>query len=648
MIFQQKLLFQGLPYQPATGEVVVNISGAASTKNGVFYAPGLYRVEVAGGATSADYNYANAQNRQYISIDVHMDRPFYIEGYSGSGANKNTIGTNPYSGPGKAQSTRSGNAQSDGIFGGAGADGHLPDNDHAPGGGNAVGNGVTGWGASGRDGASAAGSACHFQPANAGFTTEYYKCFHVGGMGALANTSSGGGGGAYGGGAGGNYNWWGGSGTGGSGGGPNQNGNGIGKGRTGRPGRGGLAYFDGTNWIDCLDSMEEAEGKGYLWSGGGKAGGWIKVTYLGSELSNDYTFVNVFVDFNKNDTRRVRYVKLYTDEQTYTTVDLSTIEEDSPWQYDIPVMRVGSTLKADIYCWLGEGEKPDNEPWKIHTQTYQITTPSLQIVDVDAILDVHTFNLKPGVVQGKNVVGAFTIKDYETQTNQQNGVWDAPLSFTETDFGNTSYTFTSKITSIDGLPGWVNIRPKNITTVIEAATYTSEVSYYYVIENDGEFVIKVNDWRWVITGVDSEYIDYEITLPSLSTDNQEDWLASFTAEPDRTGIVKYETTTTSGNLLFAAGTYTFTLNINSRTEILSGVTVTNEDLGETVDYDQLVNDQTIVFISVTIINQGTVVGDVTEVNNGDVTPVVTVEKHGRVITTSDITITDNADIQFKE
>lgn len=299
MIFAKKLCFEDLPYLPAKGEVV--LEQASTGVNGVHltgqkeFQRGFYKVEVRAG-----YPYMSIHHPWYpagISMVVEMTTPFYIDAYlGGSSINARTSATtNPYSGAGKAQSNRAvgGRAQSDGIFGGAGGSGLDQGEGWAIGGGNAVGN-TPAPGTGSKDAGGSSGSVCWFTGKGKGVGSlkangapDAFKCFHCGGHGGTAADNNpayifGGGGGAYGGGAGGiGYATdpeAGGSGTGGGGGSIDQYGSGIGAGKI--RGQGGLAYYNGSSWVDVFNSMSSGDGVGY-----NTGLPVLRITYLGGNQS---------------------------------------------------------------------------------------------------------------------------------------------------------------------------------------------------------------------------------------------------------------------------------------------------------------------------------------------------------------------------
>lgn len=266
-----------------------NISGANEwVHDDYIYPAGRYRVEVASGC-----GYFQSQQNDSVGFvqEVVMTEKFIIRAYCGSAGTSTAGGVNPYSGSYKrsaiAQTAKQANG---GIFGNSGGvtlhqSGRTGSNRtiYPSGGPNCLGNGA-------RLGvlSSGAGTCLHFLPVGGTFGEDYLRCFHCAGsaMPATATTSSrprnacGGGGGAYGGGGGAARSFTnismkvegydGGDaagGQGGKGGGTSTavgvtqgtKGSGVGAGDAGvaanaagqtpGPALGGVAFFDGANWI---------------------------------------------------------------------------------------------------------------------------------------------------------------------------------------------------------------------------------------------------------------------------------------------------------------------------------------------------------------------------------------------------------------
>lgn len=420
MIFAKKLCFEDLPYQPAVGEVV--LEQTSTGVNGVhlqgqhLYQRGRYKVEVSAGwpfipATHPFSPYG-------ISMVVEMDTPFYIDAYLGGGAQsyRTSATTNPYSGTGKAQSnkSRNGQAQSDGIFGGAGGSGNDSGVAWAIGGGNAVGN-TPSPGDGAYDAGGSSGSAVWFvaEGKEVGSLKEdgapdAYKCFHCGGHGGAAADQtyiSGAGGGAYGGGGGGrgysSNSERGGNGTGGAGGSLNNNGSGIGAGRADR--QGGLAYYDGTSWIDVFNDMQQGDGLGY--NGVSVS---LRITYLGgSVISDDY----VYIVFNVNssgfaDGKGVQYIAIYWPEEGQAGAlepnVLYDISAAGVYNVRIPV-RKRQKVTVVLRGWFSNNQRPNDftfEDIKYSEFTASDASGATLHYTVNATTRTLTLGLNSGVING--------------------------------------------------------------------------------------------------------------------------------------------------------------------------------------------------------------------------------------------------------
>lgn len=248
----------------ARGAVVLSLTAGQGYNEELFYKPGRYQVEIAGNPGTVKYD----NGRNSFTQIVEMDRPFQIMAACSHPAfARDTLGI----------------ATSDPtIFGGSGglsakmtaADIRTPELIHGS--------------------LTVGGAACHFIPIGGIFGKNYFRCFHCGAPASYAY----GGSGAYGGGAGGRgaftksaaiYGYIGvGSngcngvgGTGGAGGSntidlnpgsgdagnPGSSGSGIG---AGTAVMGGVAYFNGEDWV------EPTRGKNAT------GGAFIKITYLGA------------------------------------------------------------------------------------------------------------------------------------------------------------------------------------------------------------------------------------------------------------------------------------------------------------------------------------------------------------------------------
>ena len=421
MIFAKKLCFEDMPYQPAVGEVVLEYDRTGV--NGVHlqgqhaYQSGRYKVQLCAGLP-----YIPSGDTWLpfgISMIVEMHTPFYIDAYLGGGANtsRTSATTNPYSGEGKAQSNkiRNGQAQSDGIFGGAGGSGNDEGVAWAVGGGNAVGN-TPSPGDGSYDGGGSSGSALWFvtEGKEVGSlkedgTPDAYKCFHCGGHGGAARNqlnAFGGGGGAYGGGAGGaggsNKNERGGNGTGGAGGAQVTNGAGIGAGRVN--GQGGLAYYDGEKWIDVFNDMQTGDGLGYL------AGlPSLRITYLGgSELSDDYIDVSVNINsggYDQENERGVKYVACYWDNEDDFMIDpqpnvLLDVSEAGEYQTSLKLVKKGVSVYIVLWGWFNNEQRTSEGDYqKIWTHSF-VATDTTPVINVDAVTRQLTLGLNTGPING--------------------------------------------------------------------------------------------------------------------------------------------------------------------------------------------------------------------------------------------------------
>ena len=421
MIFAKKLCFEDMPYQPAVGEVVLEYDRTGV--NGVHlqgqhaYQSGRYKVQLCAGLP-----YIPSGDTWLpfgISMIVEMHTPFYIDAYLGGGANtsRTSATTNPYSGEGKAQSNkiRNGQAQSDGIFGGAGGSGNDDGVAWAVGGGNAVGN-TPSPGDGSYDGGGSSGSALWFVPEGkevgslkADGSPDAYKCFHCGGNGGAARNrlnAFGGGGGAYGGGAGGaggsNKNERGGNGTGGAGGAQVTNGAGIGAGRAN--GQGGLAYYDGEKWIDVFNDMQAGDGLGYLTGLPS-----LRITYLGgSEISDDYIDIPVNINsggYDQENERGVKYVACYWDNEDDFMIDsppnvLLDVSEAGEYQTSLRLVKKGVSVYIVLWGWFNNEQRTSEGDYqKIWTHSF-VATDTTPVINVDAVTRQLTLGLNTGPING--------------------------------------------------------------------------------------------------------------------------------------------------------------------------------------------------------------------------------------------------------
>lgn len=416
MIFAKKLCFEDMPYQPAAGEVIIdyNQTTAAGThiKDGILYQRGRYKVELTAGYPYMAPN--SAWTPMGITIITEMDTPFYIDAYvGGSGVGRTNYATNPYSGAGKANAYW-GNGDSDGIFGGAGGSGLDRGVAWAIAGGNAVGNSEIN--ASGAyDCVGSAGSACWFIAKDkvvGSLTAEggadAYRCFHCGGHGGHSAQTYiyGGGGGAYGGGAGG-QGWTtdpciGGSGAGGAGGDRRQNGNGIGAGRAN--GQGGLAYFDGTQWLDVFTSMQKGDGLGY--DDYGNIAGYIRITYLGgSVISDDYVDISFTVNSSGfADGKGVQYIAIYWPEEGQVGAlepnVLYDISAAGVYNVPAPLVRKGQKVTVVLRGWFSNNQRPNDFTFEqIKYSEFTASDATLEYT-VNATTRTLTLGLNSGVING--------------------------------------------------------------------------------------------------------------------------------------------------------------------------------------------------------------------------------------------------------
>lgn len=245
--------------------VILDLKSGQGYSTEIIYKPGQYRVEIAGLPGAADYD----DGRNSFTQVIEIDKPFYIMASC--------------SAPDFALSNLGIVSKSGTIFGGKG--------------GFSAGVSISGVQSKQilQGSLTTGGSACHFVPVGGVFGSDYLRCFHCGAPASGVY----GGAGAYGGGAGGRgaktrngstgsftdrtgqEGISGAGGSGGTGGTGTKDGN-AGAGNNGNPGSsgvgigagtstmGGVAYFDGKNWI------QPARGKNTT----GDA--FIKITYLGS------------------------------------------------------------------------------------------------------------------------------------------------------------------------------------------------------------------------------------------------------------------------------------------------------------------------------------------------------------------------------
>ena len=423
MIFAKKLCFEDMPYQPAAGEVI--LEQATASVDGVhlqgqhLYQRGRYKVEVRAGLP-----YINILSDYWtpygISMVVEMDAPFYIDAYLGGSSigSRTSATSNPYSGTGKAQSNKmgyNGQAQSDGIFGGAGGSGHDDGVAWAIGGGNAVGNTPYAGGGSGDAGGSS-GSALWFVAEGkevgslkADGSPDAYKCFHCGGHGGTAAGRTyifGGGGGAYGGGAGGRgyerNSERGGNGAGGAGGNLSVNGAGIGAGKANR--QGGLAYFDGTQWIDVFNSMQKGDGLGY--DDYGNIASNIRITYLGgSVISDEYVDIRFTVNSSGFDGKKgVQYIAIYWPEEGQVGAlepnVLYDISAAGVYNVRAPLVRKGQKVTVVLRGWFSNNQRPNDFTFEqIKYSEFTASDATLEYT-VNATTRTLTLGLNSGVING--------------------------------------------------------------------------------------------------------------------------------------------------------------------------------------------------------------------------------------------------------
>lgn len=420
MIFAKKLCFEDMPYQPAVGEVL--LEQTSTGVNGVhlqgqhLYQRGRYKVEVSAGTP---YIAVQRPWTPYgISMIVEMDTPFYIDAYLGGGAlgARTSATTNPYSGTGKAQSNMGGyivyQAQSDGIFGGAGGSGHDKGVAWAVGGGNAVGN-TPSPGGGAYDAGGSSGSALWFVAEGKGVgslkadgSPDAYKCFHCGGHGGAAPHSPvyiyGAGGGAYGGGGGGT-GWEsdserGGYGTGGAGGNQRANGAGIGAGKANS--QGGLAYYDGEKWIDVFNDMQQGDGLGY----NGVVS--LRITYLGGSIISD-DYVDVLFNVNSSgfaNGKGVQYIAIYWPESgqagALTPNVLYDISTAGVYNVRAPLVRKGQKVTVVLYGWFSNNQRPSGNTFEqIKYSEFTASEATLEQT-VNATARTLTLGLNTGVING--------------------------------------------------------------------------------------------------------------------------------------------------------------------------------------------------------------------------------------------------------
>lgn len=532
MIFAKKLCFEDMPYQPAVGEVVLEYDRTGV--NGVHlqgqhaYQSGRYKVQLCAGIPYIPDTWLPFG----ISMIVEMHTPFYIDAYLGGGANtsRTSATTNPYSGEGKAQSNkiRNGQAQSDGIFGGAGGSGNDEGVAWAVGGGNAVGN-TPSPGDGSYDGGGSSGSALWFVAKGKEVgslkedgTPDAYKCFHCGGHGGAARNrlnAFGGGGGAYGGGAGGaggsNKNERGGNGTGGAGGAQVTNGAGIGAGRAN--GQGGLAYYDGEKWIDVFNDMQSGDGLGYL------AGlPSLRITYLGgSKISDDYIDIPVNINsggYDQENERGVKYVACYWDNEDDFMIDpqpnvLLDVSEAGEYQTSLKLVKKGVSVYIVLWGWFNNEQRTSEGDYqKIWTHSF-VASDTTSVINVDAVTRQLTLGLNTGPINGlqnssdadsmylffadafririfpdekDRLLGKFSIGDTPTQvpaliTTQVYGVTKEKLHLYATIPPTLSDMRFKLIT--EGFQTYLAVEPLMNVVKENTATYNWTVTYYLQIDD---------------------------------------------------------------------------------------------------------------------------------------------------------------------
>lgn len=537
MIFAKKLCFEDMPYQPAVGEVILEY--VRTGVNGVHlqgqhaYQSGRYKVQLCAGMPYVTI--AHMLLPFGISMIVEMHSPFYIDAYLGGGANtsRTSATTNPYSGAGKAQSNKgsyNGQAQSDGIFGGAGGSGLDRGVAWGIGGGNAVGNSPAP-GSGSYDGGGSSGSALWFVPEGKGVGSlkangapDAYKCFHCGGNGGAASGRDyiwGGGGGAYGGGAGGSgysdNSERGGNGTGGVGGAQFANGAGIGAGRAN--GQGGLAYYDGERWIDVFNDMQAGDGLGY--STGVPS---LRITYLGgSEFSDDYIDVSVNINsggYDQENERGVKYVACYWDNENDFMVDpqpnvLLDVSEAGEYQTTLNLVKKGVHVYIVLWGWFNNEQRTNEGDYqKILTHSF-VAADTTPVINVDAVTRQLTLGLDTGPINGlqnssdadsmylffadtqgtstfpdeeDRLLGKFSIGDTPTQipaliTTQVYGVTEEKLSLYTTNPPTLSDTRFKLIT--EGFQTYLAVEPRTNVVKENTAIYNWTVTYYLQIDDSG-------------------------------------------------------------------------------------------------------------------------------------------------------------------
>lgn len=566
MIFAKKLCFEDIPYQPAVGEQIwwapQGVNGY-HFNNGKLYATGRYLVELFSGTT---YNQGFTQ--QGISIITEMHEPFYIEVWTGGRGNPNVTAINGYSGTGKANAAK-GTGGSDGIFGGAGGTGKDSGVAYGTAGGNAVGDSVAA-GSGAFDNSGSAGSACWFVAAGknigslkADGSADAYRCFHCGGMGARAQGDGygyiwGGGGGAYGGGAGGTGwstdSFGGGSGTGGAGGGLGQPGQGIGAGRTN--GQGGLAYFDGTKWIDPFNDMQKGEGLGYrdiYFNFEQLAPVACKITYLGgSVISDDY--VDILFNVNSSgfaDGKGVQYIAIYWPEegqggalQPNVFYDISAA---GVYNVRAPLVRKGQKVTVVLYGWFSNNQRPSDFTFEqIKYSEFTASEATLEQT-VNATARTLTLGLNAGVINGLTncsdwANNLMTLYYENTGSVSATGSNPTITSIGTLSIGNTPKTMPQTVSVQQlGLPNevfllenQVNIQqPWNQDYRLHLITEGFET--LLAVEPDDGYTIQenVSSYYWTVT----YYLQTDATAGMLggTTETVDNGLLTDTIETDSTG-----------------------------------------------------------------------------------------------------------------
>ena len=544
MIFAKKLCFEDMPYQPAAGEVIIEYDSRSWSgthiKDGILYQRGRYKVELSAG-WPAMWD-ITTWYPMGITIITEMTEPFYIDAYiGGAGSTSTTLpgmaALNPYSGAGKANAAQEAAGGSDGIFGGAAGSGCDIGIAWAIGGGNAVGNSsrrnIGTWDCTG-----SAGSACWFvtkgksvgDMAGSGIP-DAYRCFHCGGHGGYSAAKGsagntyiwGGGGGAYGGGAGGkgyqSDSTVGGSGAGGGGGNIQSDGYGIGAGRANR--QGGLAYYDGQNWIDVFNSMQQGDGLGYNTNIPN-----IRITYLGgSEISDDYIDINVNINSSGYDTesdKGIKYVGFYwSNDSSAGAIEpniLLDVSEEGQYTTTLSLVKKGTVVNVLLWGWFSDAQRANEYTYQRVLCQQFTATEATTTLNINAVLQQLTLGLNTGPISGlansqDSDVGGLNLFFEKSDNVLANGNVSTGLSLLKTlSIGDTPTEVPSSITVqqhgvaaeklyltgiagptppfdtrlqliTEGFQTYLAVEPTSYTVQENVSTYYWTVTYYLQTDN---------------------------------------------------------------------------------------------------------------------------------------------------------------------